>query len=59
MIDATGPRGGTPSDSSTKMDEAAMDRMVQTASTPSLATLFQRGKDAGLLKPQQEYGHTT
>ena len=32
-----------------------LDRMVQRASTPNLATLFQRGKAAGLLKPTQGY----
>lgn len=32
-----------------------MDTMIQRASVPSLATLFKRGKDAGLLKPTQGY----
>lgn len=33
-----------------------MDTMIQRASVPNLATLFQRGKDAGLLKPTTGYG---
>lgn len=33
-----------------------MDQMIQRASVPNLATLFQRGKDAGLLKPTTNYG---
>lgn len=37
----------------------SLDQMVQAASTPSLATLFQRAKDAGLIKPVKEYGTTT
>lgn len=37
----------------------SLDQMVQAASTPSLATLFQRAKDAGLIKPAKEYGSTT
>lgn len=49
---------GVPQDG-TKMDEQDLDDLVQRASTPSLASLFKRGKEKGLLKPQQEYGHTT
>jgi hypothetical protein len=43
-------KGGTLS-----VADDTMDTMVQRASAPSLATLFQRGKDAGLLKPTQGY----
>lgn len=35
--------------------DARLDRMVAAASVPNLASLFQRGKDAGLLKPAVEY----
>lgn len=45
------PKGGIVSE-----ETDSMDLMVQAASTPSLATLFQRGKDAGLLKPVTGYG---
>ena len=37
--------------------DATIDRMVERASRPSLATLFQRGKAAGLIQPATEYGH--
>ena len=48
------------SDPGTTMEaDADLDQLVQKASTPSLATLFQRGKDAGLLKPGKEYGSST
>lgn len=47
----TSSKGGTVSE-----DTDTMDSMVQAASVPSLATLFQRGKDAGLLKPTTGYG---
>jgi hypothetical protein len=33
-----------------------IDTLVQQASIPSLATLFRQGKQAGLIKPAQEYG---
>lgn len=33
-----------------------MDEMVRKASTPNLATLFQRGKQKGLIKPVKDYG---
>lgn len=36
--------------------EATMDQLVQAASVPNLASLFQRGKEAGLLKPTTGYG---
>lgn len=32
-----------------------LDALVSKASRPTLATLFQRGKDAGLIKPVAEY----
>lgn len=34
----------------------SLDSMVQAASIPSLATLFKRGKEAGLLKGVTHYG---
>lgn len=36
--------------------EDTMDQLVQAASIPNLAALFQQGKDRGLLKPAQDYG---
>lgn len=59
MYGDTPAKGQTDADLTTKMDETSMDQMVQAASIPSLGTLFKRGKERGLLKPQQEYGHTT
>lgn len=41
----------TLSDPNDKIEE-----LVYAASIPNLATLFQRGKDAGLIKPSGEYG---
>lgn len=41
------------------VDEATMDRMVQEASMPTLASLFQRAKDTGLIKPVPSYGDLT
>lgn len=38
--------------------EDRMDTMIQAASTPTLATLFKRGKEAGLLKPVTGYSDT-
>lgn len=38
-------------------DEARLDQLVEAASQPSLATLMQRAKDAGHIKPVVEYGH--
>lgn len=35
-----------------------MDTMIQRASTPTLASLYRKGKESGLIKPGQEYGHT-
>lgn len=40
-------------------EEASMDQMVQAASVPSLASLFQKAKDTGLIKPMKEYGSTS
>jgi len=40
-------------------DEANMDQMVQAASVPNLASLFQHAKDTGLIKPVLEYGSTS
>lgn len=48
------PSGSVGSDDTA---EADLDRMVQAASVPNLATLFKRGKDAGLIKADGfEYG---
>lgn len=41
------------------VDEDTMDAMVKAASVPNLATLFQRGKDRGLIKAGTEYGSAT
>lgn len=50
QVDSGSFKGGTVS-----VPDDTMDTMIQRASTPNLATLFQRGKDAGLLKPTQGY----
>lgn len=39
-------------------NEGELDQLVAAASMPSLATLFQRGKEQGLIKPGKEYGST-
>lgn len=36
-------------------DEAMLDQLVQDATVPVLADLFQQAKDAGLIKPVHEY----
>jgi hypothetical protein len=36
----------------------SLDQLVQQASVPNLAALFQTAKDQGLIKAQVEYGHT-
>lgn len=36
----------------------SLDSLVEAASTPDLATLFQQAKDAGHIKAVQEYGFT-
>jgi hypothetical protein len=43
------------------VSEAAdsLDSLVQQASLPSLATLFKRAKDRGVLQAGQEYVSTT
>lgn len=35
-----------------------MDDMIEEASVPDLATLYRRGKEKGLLKPQADYGQS-
>lgn len=51
-------KGAQESDIPTKVDdEDIMDQLVQRASTPNLASLFQRGKAAGLIKPGKDYGN--
>ena len=35
--------------------DTKMDEMIERASIPNLASLFKKGKDSGLLKPQQDY----
>jgi len=47
------------SDPGATLNEDDLDTMVQRASTPNLATLFQRGKDAGLITAGKEYGNAT
>jgi hypothetical protein len=47
----TGSKGGTVS-----VDDGSLDQMVEAASVPNLAALFQAGKKAGLLKPTTGYG---
>lgn len=44
--------GDTPE---TKTEEDDLDRLVASASTPSLATLFKKGIKAGVLKAQVHY----
>ena len=43
--------GGTVS-----VGDGSLDELVEAASVPNLADLFQKGKDAGLLKPTTGYG---
>jgi hypothetical protein len=38
--------------------EDELDRLVERGSVPNLASLFKKGKDAGLIKPGKEYGGT-
>lgn len=47
------------SDPSGTLSDDDLDQMVERDSRPNLATLFQRGKDAGLIKPGKEYGSST
>ncbi len=46
---------GAPSTQQAEED-GMMDRLVQDASAPSLATLFQQAKDKGLIGPVTTYG---
>lgn len=39
-------------------DESSLDQLVEAASVPNLASLFRRGKEAGLLKPVTGYSPT-
>jgi hypothetical protein len=50
---------GSPVSGGMSVDEDTMDRMVQDASTPTLAMLFKRGKEAGLIQPTTNYGEST
>lgn len=36
----------------------SLDSLVEAASAPNLATLFQQAKDAGHIAPMQAYGFT-
>lgn len=56
-IATNGGHGGLQPSKIREMQDAE-DAMIQAASAPSLATLFQRGKDAGLIKPGKEYGNS-
>lgn len=38
------------------VDDATIEALVQSASTPSLATLFKRGKETGLIQATTGYG---
>ena len=59
MTESIATSGGKVSDIGTKMDdEDTMDQLVQRASVPNLASLFKRGKEAGLIKPNTHYGET-
>lgn len=45
------------SDPTARLDtDAALDDLVEKGSIPTLASLFQAGKDAGLIKPSVAYG---
>lgn len=41
---------------SMSVDDDSLDSLVEAASSPSLATLFQMAKDAGHIKAGVEYG---
>lgn len=49
----TGSKGGTVSE-----DDGSLDQLVEAASVPNLAALFEAGKKAGLLKPVTGYSPT-
>lgn len=51
MADDTASGGEKVSD-----PDARLDELVESASVPNLAALFQQGKKAGLLKPTTGYG---
>lgn len=40
-----------------EVDDKIEDALIEAASVPDLATLFKRGKDAGLIQPARDYGH--
>ena len=54
MTERTTASGGKVSEVGTNMEVS--DEMMERASVPNLASLFQRGKEAGLIKPGKEYG---
>jgi hypothetical protein len=57
MHGRTTSKGQTSVEDAPKMDnEDTLDQMVARASVPNLASLFQRGKEAGLIKPTTGYG---
>lgn len=45
-----------PESAKVETTEAELDVLVEQASIPSLASLFQQAKDSGLIKPGVEYG---
>lgn len=53
----TTPQGG--SDQVVSEVDGTFDKMIERASVPNLATLFERGKKAGLLKGVQPYPSST
>lgn len=38
-------------------EDGKMEALIQSASIPNLASLFQAGKDRGLIKASAEYGN--
>ena len=46
------------SEVSTTLSEDQLDKLVEKASTPNLASLFRKGKEAGLIQTGKEYGNT-
>jgi hypothetical protein len=59
MSGSTTTGEGKVSDPGTTIEEDELDRMVEKASTPSLADLFRQGKKSGLIQAGKEYGSTT
>ena len=51
-----GAEDATPGGEKVSVADDRLDELVEQASVPNLATLFKRGKDAGLLKPTTGYG---